>query len=135
MRRTKVGVTLFLAAVASLNARQDVQICGTHPDSHKEALALHRQARRLAALSKSGAVRARASAQAARDVGDIAIVEDSDGVVARRNPFNLDRRSVRFTPVSAEAAAYKFETVDTTYDVDAAANGSAMSGLGDDDAR
>ncbi|MCC6585614.1 MAG: hypothetical protein IT168_02745 [Bryobacterales bacterium] len=133
MRRTKVGVILFLA-VARLGARQEIQICGTHPEGHKEALTLHRQARRLAAL-KGGAVRPRATAQAARDAGDIAILEDSDGVVARRNTFNLDRRSVRFTPVSADAVAYKFDVVDTVYDADAAANGSALTGLGDDDSR
>lgn len=133
MRRTKLGVILFLAA-ALLSARQDVQICGTHPENHKEALALHRQARRLLAL-KGGVARSRASIAAARDVGDIAILDDSDGVVARRNPFNLDRRTVRFTPGAAEATAYKFDTAETAYDTDAAANGTALAGLGDDDSR
>ena len=33
-----------------------------------------------------------------RDAGNIAIIEDTDGVVARQNEFNLDLKTLRFTP-------------------------------------
>ena len=74
----------------------------------------------------------RESPTAARDIGEIAILEDSDGVIARRNDFNLDGKTIVFTPVGA--AHYRFQTSSTgEYDAAAATAGTPISGLGDDD--
>jgi len=78
----------------------------------------------------------RAPARAAsRDAGDIVVLEDADGVVSRRNAFDLDRRTVRFEPTAAGASRYRFSVSDGGYDDAAAGAGTVIEGLGDDDTR
>lgn len=131
MRSTWAWVVLFLAAWP-VAARQDLQTCGSHPDKGKEELALHRRSRQAQAL-KPSAQRMAVGPRVARDIGEIAVLEDSDGVISRRNPFNLDRRSVSFLPVNG--GSYRYLTGETAYDAEAAANGAPLAGLGDDDFR
>ncbi|MBL8292045.1 MAG: hypothetical protein JNN08_09420, partial [Bryobacterales bacterium] len=133
MRSTWLRVILFLAGMP-VGARQDLQTCGSYPDKGQEELALHRRSRQAQAF-KASAARMTASPRVARDIGDIAILEDSEGVISRRNPFNLDRRSLYFVPVDGGTAAYRYQTGESAYDAEAAANGSPLSGLGDDDTR
>ncbi|MCC6391172.1 MAG: hypothetical protein IT167_11265, partial [Bryobacterales bacterium] len=112
-----------------LEARQPMLVCGTERGNAKEEIFLH---------SRSMAMRARMGIRAAagpsgKDIGDIAVMYDSGGVIARRNPFNLASKGITFTP-SNEFTQYRFETVDSSYD-EAAANGGLLSGMGDDDTR
>src|SRR4051812_12128306 len=96
-------VTLFLLALVNLTqafARLEKSVCGTYRDRGPEEVHLHRRVNRQRGKSTA---RAAATAPAARDIGDIAILEDSDGVVARRNEFNLDQRTIQFSPVDPAA--------------------------------
>src|SRR5262247_3816077 len=95
---------LLLSSVVS--ARQASSICGTTRDTNSERLFLHRQAMR--------ARRARVAAQATtvptadRDSGNIAIMEDSGGIVEKLNQFNLDGGGITFTPGGANPASYRY---------------------------
>ena len=117
--------------------RQDSSICGTHREKSREELFLHRQSMRKRAHDPRAAVplEAGGTPSAARDFGNIAIIEDSDGVVARQNEFNLDGRTVRFTPAQADTTQYTYAFADSSYDTAAASSGAALDGLGDDDTR
>src|SRR5512140_1240832 len=122
-----LGFCLALFPVGQ--ARQDPQSCATHPEIGKERLYLHRQARRTRVAAAAAAAPA-----VARDIGQIAILEDADGVVGRLNPFNLDQRTVGFTPAAALAARYRFRTQEAGYDAPAAQAGTRID-LGDDDTK
>src|SRR5258706_3899780 len=119
---------LSLAVLIPGFARLEISLCGTHRDSTREEIRLHRHW-----TAKRALPRAANGIDAARDVGDIAILEDSDGVIARRNDFNLDRRTVRFTPTTATATRYRYLTGASSYDAAAATDGNPISQLGDDD--
>lgn len=138
MRRT---VSLLLALFLLGNwadARQDAAVCGSHPERLREELHLHRKAARLRQARAQGLQLRTAGLEAraaGRDVGDIALIEDADGVVSRRNDFDLDGGTVTFLPAAAGASRYRFEVGDASYDADAAFRGPALSGFGDDDTR
>jgi uncharacterized protein (TIGR03437 family) len=125
--------SLFLLIPQWILAAGVARVCGTQQGALQAELLLHRQARRAAAKA---ATRQTTSAPAAnRDIGDIAIIEDSNRVVGRRNPFNLDRRTLTFLPRDSAAARYRLETAADTFDSAAAENGAPVAGLGDDDSR
>lgn len=132
---------ILLAALLASNlpARQDQAVCGTHRDKWQETAYLHRQAeaRRLARKLEGAApgLALAATRSAAQDIGNIAILEDGDGVVERMNSFNLNGRTIAFQPVNQTAARYRFETREASYDAGAAAAGTPLTGLADDDAR
>jgi uncharacterized protein (TIGR03437 family) len=128
MKRFTSGIALLLC-VTLLDARQEKQTCGTHPDTWREEIHLHRQAKRSAVkrLSRSEAVRA-----ALPDIGNLAVLDETDGVVARRNPFNLNKQTVRFVP-DGTRTKYRFEVAADSYDAVTAENGTLVSGLKDDD--
>ncbi len=105
-------------------AKSNGQWCGTYLGQTHEELDLHRKSR------LAGKFKAATSRTAARLDGDILILDDADGVVARRNPFNLTNRSVTFTP---SIAGYRFTT--GTAAIDTANPGPPLTGLGDDDSR
>jgi hypothetical protein len=71
---------------------------------------------------------------AARDIGEIVILPDDGGIIARRNPFDLDHQTLTFTPAAPLNAAYVFQVTVGTYDAAAAAAGMALT-LADDDSR
>lgn len=125
---------LFLFVLVQAEARLDRDICGTYPDRWKEELHLHRHAvKRKSSLAVAGSAEtAAATPAAARDIGNIAILEDSDGVVARRNEFNLDRKTIQFTPTAGVASRYRFQIGENTYDSAAATQGAPLT-LADDD--
>ena len=92
MPRLLVVLAGILLLIQAGIARQIVEICGTNPERRKEELYLHRQAelaRRAARMQSAGAQSGTPRA-ASHDVGNIVVLEDSDGVVSRRNPFNLN---------------------------------------------
>ena len=68
------------------------------------------------------------------DAGNIAIIEDSDGVVSRPNQFNLDQKTLLFTPSGTNAAQYGYSVSEQGYD-SAAAQGKPLAALDDDDYR
>ena len=70
-----------------------------------------------------------------RDIGNVAVLEDSDGVVEKLNQFNLAAATLTFTPASGGSARYRYAYSALGYDVTAAAQGSPVIALGDDDSR
>ncbi|PYT30287.1 MAG: hypothetical protein DMG57_08555 [Acidobacteria bacterium] len=135
MRRFITVLAGLLIVLQLATARQTKVICGTNPERWKVELFLHRQAeraRRAAQLQSTGSPTSRPSA--ARDIGNIAVLEDGDGIVARRNPFDLDQKTLTFSPVAPLAASYKFQVAGDPYDSAAASSGVAVP-MGDDDFR
>src|ERR1051325_4508623 len=108
MRHIRVLVVLCWIAVPAVG-RNGTSGCGTTPEPPKERLCLHRQALR----SRKGARPLAVTPSANHDAGNIALIEDADGVVARQNEFNLDRHTLRFLP---GAAGYRYEVLESAYD-------------------
>ena len=135
MKRSLFFVLAAALAVLPGWPRQELSVCGTHPDLWKEELQLHRKAERLRGGGSRVGLRAVAAAPASKDIGHIAILEDRDGVIARQNPFDLERRTVRFLPVNPEAGRYRFETTGDTYNPAEANSGAPLEGLQDDDTK
>ena len=132
MRHPGSLFVLILSFVAPVSARHEATLCGTTAETGREQVFLHSQSMR----ARAGLMpRAAAALPANRDAGNIAIIEDADGVVARQNQFNLDLKTVLFTPVNASVASYRYSVSDGGYDAGAAAQGSALAALDDDDSR
>ena len=104
--------------------------CGTDRTHQSVERFLHKQSR-VRRVAESGTIRSLAMPSASNnyDVDGIAVIDDADGVVNRRNPFSLGQQTIRFTPV---AAGYRIETSGAAYDAVAA---TRLNGLGDDDSR
>ena len=94
---------------------------------------LHRQAERARAARPRPLAAATASTN--RDIGNVAIIEDSDGVVEKLNQFNLDAATLTFTPAAGGGTRYRYAYSALGYDASAAAQGSPVVALGDDDSR
>jgi uncharacterized protein (TIGR03437 family) len=121
-----------------LSARQpEIPGCGTHDRNAKEELFLHYESLRSRGVQRSTHLKSIAAAAAAttKDYGNIAVIEDTDGVIARRNVFNVDQKTITFTPSSPGAARYGVKSGAASFDRDAALRGAPLSGLGDDDTR
>ena len=117
-------------------ARQIPVSCGTYNENWKEALHLHRmsgKARKL--LRAQGLAAAPEAVSTNRDAGQIAIIEDGDGVVSRLNAFNLNGKSIAFLPSAITALRYRFQVGQGSYSPERAAAGNPLDGLGDDDSR
>ncbi len=130
-------LSAWLLLAPALPAATTPVSCGTERGNWREELHLHRaaeRARRAGQLTVRGRV-APERAGVARDYGEIAVLDDSSGVIARRNPFNLNRRTVEFSPVDGEATRYRFQTGVATLDERASEEGTVLAGLKDDDAR
>jgi hypothetical protein len=127
MRRFRV-TALVLCVSAIVFARHAPTLCGTDPETPNERLAFHRRT-----VARRGARPLTAAAASRnRDAGNIAILEDTDGIVARENEFNLEGKTLRFTPA---ASGYRYEVLDGGYDGPAASAGSPLAALDDDDTR
>ena len=140
-RRLRAVSLLWLALAAWAPARQDPQVCGTTREKWREALQLHRQAqriRRLEALKRHGAAalatpaEPKAAVRQAPGYPDIVLLEDSEGVVARRNEFNLDGRTLALRPTAG--GSYRYSIEQAGYDTAAAQAGTRLD-LADDDTR
>jgi len=127
--RPALVFVLCLSFLTQSSARLEQSVCGTNRDLWREELHLHRHA---VAKRQTTPLIARDAPAAQPDAGDIAILEDSGGVVARRNPFNLDRKTLQFSPAGDSAAAYSFQVAAISYDPEAASSGLPLP-LGDDD--
>jgi len=138
LRRAFICVLLAALAVQPGLAREITILCGSHRDRLQEEIHLHRRAVAQRAgrgggigLLSAGAGEKR---RATRVVEGIVLMEDADGVVSRRNDFDLDGLTVRFVPSAAQARRYQFAVSEGGYDEAAAAGGELLD-LGDDDAR
>ena len=90
----------YALAAALADAKSAPQLCGTYPGNGYEALDLHQRfQRRLAAAGKTPRA---ASQRRDADIGNIAVLESDDSISARRNPFNLDKTQLTFTPASGK---------------------------------
>jgi uncharacterized protein (TIGR03437 family) len=120
-------ILLVLIRALPAYARHGAPACGTSHETPAERQFFHRQALRRAARP-----RLTAAASSSRDIGNIAVIEDGNGVVARQNDFNLDGQTLRFTP---QAGAYGYAVSNGGYDAGAASSGTALAALDDDDSR
>jgi len=127
--RIRSAIILAVSLVPCvLLGRLEPTVCGTHAEKTQEELFLHRQAVRHRAVGRTRAP----GVLPPRDAGNIALIDDSNGVIGRSNPFDLNQKTLRFTPSKPQAASYRFELGDVSYDAGAAASGVAVK-LGDDD--
>jgi uncharacterized protein (TIGR03437 family) len=125
------AILVVLASISTLAARQEQRSCASHAGKWREELQLHQQSS-SALRAKQAFGKSAVSVQP--DLGDIAHLDDADGVVARRNPFNLNGQTIRFRP-SPDASKYRVEVAAGTYDQSAAEAGALVAGLADDDSR
>ena len=131
MRRLGPLSLIVFLLVLPVFARRVISICGTTGETAKEDSFLHRQARR----NRGPRPLAIAAAANDRDAGNIAVIEDSGGVVERQNDFNLDFMTLAFTPTSAKADAYEYAVTGGGYEEDAAQASTPLAALDDDDSR
>ncbi len=126
-------------AAAFLTAREvSTPGCGTTLERTRQELYLHRQSTIRNPIRRAGRGMTRAAIAAAstnQDFGNVALVDKSGGVVALQNKFNLNNRSVTFTAGGASASQYTVVSTAGGFDSTAAANGTKLAGLGDDDSR
>ncbi|QOY90082.1 hypothetical protein [Paludibaculum fermentans] len=118
---------LLLALPAG--ARTGPVTCATEHGNWLEKQNLHRVSSR-----NRKALNLRRAAAFQQDYGDIAVMDDSDGVIASRNPFNLQGKTLEFIPLIGSSSPYGFAVRAAEYDAAAASAGQVLSGLGDDDA-
>ena len=113
-----------------LGARGGPGFCGTYPGNWREAIDHHEKAERRRAANPK-AFRAAALRRDA-DIGNVSVLENDDSLFGRRNPFNLDKFQVSFTPGPGK---YSYSTATGGFDQAAAGSGNPVTGLGDDDSR
>src|SRR5579883_1383930 len=106
MRLRPIALALLCAVPAW--ARHDASVCGTSRETPAELQFFHRQA-----LKHAPRPRVVTAVAGSRDIGNIAIMEDSAGVVARQNDFNLDGQTLQFT---LQAGAYRYAVSSGGYD-------------------
>ena len=100
----KVPFLFFLLCLAMFG-KGAKESCGTYPERVKEELLrsklnverreLERVFRKLGGLAAIEEVKG-----AARDIGNIAVIEEDAGLISRRNLFNLNQKTLRFVPVA-----------------------------------
>ncbi|MGJ5817330.1 hypothetical protein [Paludibaculum fermentans] len=112
-----------------LGARTSPATCATEHGNWLEKQNLHRVSSR-----QRKALGTRQAAAFQQDYGDIAVMDDSDGVIASRNPFNLQGKTLDFIPLIGTSSPYGFAVRPAEFDAAAASAGQVLSGLGDDDA-
>jgi hypothetical protein len=86
-------MSVLLSAVVS-SAQDSERVCGTDASGAQEALALHR-------YWSDGLLATADAAASDFDEDEVAVLLDRGELVARRNPFDLDQGSVRFSPNAA----------------------------------
>ena len=133
-QRTFVAACSLALAAALLSAREvSTPGCGTTLQRTRQELYLHRQSAIRNPIRRTGPGTSRAAAAAAstnQDFGNVTLIEDSGGVVARRNSFNLNGRSVTFTAGDPAASRYTVASSAGGFDTTASANGTKLAGIG-----
>ena len=105
MRRLGFLSLAIAMIVAPVMARHDAGGCGTTGTTPAEVLFLHRQAARARA-AQLRPLAAAAAASTNRDIGNVAIIENRDGVVETLNQFDLDNATLTFTPRRSDGIAF-----------------------------
>ncbi len=131
MRRLLSAGLSIIVSIAPAFPHRGQGECGTTRETAAQAMFVHRQMTRSRAARPLVAT----AASANQDSGDIAIIQDANGVVDRLNQFNLNGNTLLFTPVSPSAAQYRYSVAPQGYDAVAAAAGTPLAALGDDDSR
>lgn len=121
---TRILFLLFLIPALAIPRGLDTT-CGTTNDRRLDEILKHQQA--LLLNPKAAALKQ--STTTLPDQGDIAVMTEADGVVARRNVFNLQNRRIRFT---LESGTYRFAASDATLDEEARTQGTRVTLLDDD---
>src|ERR1017187_3544254 len=134
MRRLGFLSLAIAMMAAPVMARHDTTGCGTTGTTPAEVVFLHRQAERARA-ARLRPLAAAATASTNRDVGNVAIIENRDGVVDTLNQFDLDNATLTFTPAAGGTPGYRYAYSGLGYDGSAASQGSPVIALGDDDSR
>jgi uncharacterized protein (TIGR03437 family) len=124
------AATLYLSAPQAHAARNPASDCGTEPGRLQQEIFLHQRHVLSRALAKPEASRS-ATPIINQDVGNVAVIDDSGGVVGRRNLFDLDRKTLVFSP---QSAGYNLTLGGDTFDLTASAAGTRLP-LADDDTR
>src|SRR5580704_12681696 len=123
------GALAVLGAAATLYAAREPTLdCGTQPGRLQQEVFLHQRHVLARALAKQEAQRA-ATQIINQDVGSVAVMDDSGGVVGRRNPFDLDRKTLQFSP---QGAGYNLTLGGDSFDLAAGQAGTRLP-LADDD--
>ncbi len=129
-------LAIFCSVSILVEARQDPAGCGNGSmvTRREEDRFLYAKAQ-VDRFAQTGSILSLAPTPEAGavDVGAIAVVDDSDGVRVRRNPFNLQLK--RLTFIRQDNGAYTVTASNADFDIDAAVNGNKLSGLDDDDSR
>src|SRR5260370_17408716 len=107
MRRLGPLCLAIAVTAAPLAARHETAGCGTSDTTAAEVLFLHRQAQRARA-ARIRPLAAASTASTNRDIGNVAIIEDSDGLVEKLNQFDLNAATLTFTPVASGAPPYRY---------------------------
>jgi hypothetical protein len=129
----KQRAALLLAvclSVAPLPGRTVVSVCGHDRLGARVEIALARKAAQRRALLLNA--QPREAAGLARDIGQIATLDGSGGVISPRNPFDLGSNTLTLTPVEPDASAYSYTLSAPAYDPSILA-GSRLLALADDD--
>jgi uncharacterized protein (TIGR03437 family) len=134
MRRFGFLSLALAMTMAPVMARHDTAGCGTTGTTPAEVLFLHRQAERRRA-ARPRPLAATATASTNRDIGNVAIIENRDGVVETPIRFDLDSATLTFTPAANGTPRYRYAYSGLGYDGSAADQGTAVVALGDDDSR
>ena len=84
------SIAWLATACLAYGARVPSADCGWFPASFQEEVFLHSRhlATHPAKFARS------AASTVTRDVGDVAVIGDGDGVIGRRNAFNLDGKTL-----------------------------------------
>ena len=131
-RRTLAPFCSVILTCAGLSAATDPQLCGTQREAAQQAVQLHwtRQETRLLEFAANGLIPQERSA--ARDEGNIAILDGSDGIFLQRNAFDLTGSTLRLE--RQPGGGYRMLVRPGSYRPEDAAAGDALT-LGDDDAQ
>ena len=135
MRRLAFICVLCAATTAPVLAHHDTGSCGTTSTTPAEVLFRHRQAERARAARLRPMAATALAPSTNRDVGNVAVIENTDGVVDALNQFDLDNATLTFTAVAGGTPQYRYAYSGLGYDAGAATAGSLVAALGDDDAR
>src|ERR1019366_9057320 len=107
MRRFWFLSLAITMTAAPVMARHDAAGCGTTGTTPAEVLFLHRQAERARA-ARPRPLAAASAASTNRDIGNVAIIENRDGVVETLNQFDLDDATLTFTPAAGGTPRYSY---------------------------
>ncbi len=128
---------MILLLVPAAEGKRAESSCGTYPQrlaeeilAHRIGVAERRNLKNWRALN--GLAATEDTRGASQDVGEIAVLEEDAGIVSRRNLFNLEGRTLRFTPGSG---GYRVQNVTGDYSDAEQQGGTVVAALGDDDTR